>query len=357
MHPQVLLAAKLMLVVLLSGGLSRPLESESAALFADAPAWLRGYASLGWVHTSLVVAAAGALLLNRLVRTAAVVVGLLGLGALAADVARFAPHLAFGSVVSIVAGLQPEGGRPWLVRAVTSFFLLSASATLALTPGWLGGGVPGSWVHMGIAHLSAVGAVSLFGDGFWTVVAWLLPAGGFAVAVGLLVPRTRTAAALALAIGLLLATCTLALAQAHALVIAIGVAALAYLDWPKGPIVVLWPRACGVPMWVRIALDRYDFDGRLDWPLPPDPDAILEVTLERRHYVESRALAALLLRFPVFIVGAFAWAWCSHVLLSVQVAPLAYALVLAPIFTLVAMRRLKHAGRRIQNRVAGRGRP
>ncbi|BET68950.1 hypothetical protein ASA1KI_38680 [Opitutales bacterium ASA1] len=356
MHPQVLLAVKLMLVVLLSGGLWRPLDGSAATLFADTPTWLRAFATLGWLHTLLVVTAATALLLNRFVRTAAVVLGLLTLGALATDVARFSPHLALGGILSVAAGLQPEGGRPWLVRTITSFSLLLISAALALTPGWLGGGVAGSWIHLGVAHVAAAGAASLFGDPFWTLFAWLLPTGGFAVAVALLVPGTRTAAAIVLAGGSLFTSFTIALPQAHALAITVGVAALTFIDWPKGPVVVLWPRACGVPMWVRIALDRYDFDGRLDWPLPPDPDAILEVTLERRHYVESRALAALLLRFPVFLVVAFATAWCSHVLLPVQVAPLAYVLAAAPLLTLVAMRRLKHAGRRIQRRVVGQGR-
>jgi hypothetical protein len=140
-----------------------------------------------------------------------------------------------------------------------------------------------------------------------------------AIPAGLCVPRLRrTAARLALVFYTLL---YLALGSTEVVLFAgaIAIAQISCLKWPRS-IVVVWPRACGWPLVLRIALDRYDFEQRTDWPRPPDPDAELEVWFDQRHVTGPKAIISLLLFFPMSYFALLAVVAGIHAFLPRTVA-------------------------------------
>ncbi len=355
MQPQVLLMAKLALVVLVTDGVFLNLDASFAPL-ADVFDNLPGESpALGLTLKALFIAAGATLLVNRFVRSAAMLLGILALYTQAASAPAYAAHLVVCGTLLILGALQPRSEQPWLVRALVSVSLLVVAIAQARGMPWLEGATIDSWVATGVAHPLLAWLRGSPGMAWISpAVAWIMLVAEAAIAVCILIPNTRRGACYGLVACLLASGFTLASPDMQAFSISLGLASLAFLEWPRGAIAVLWPRACGFPLWLRIALDRYDFDGRLDWPLPPDPDAILEVDLDARHFEDARALAAVLMRFPAFLIAAFAVIWTAHLLLPPSAAAIANVVVIVPLVILFALRRLRHASRRLQNRIAAR---
>ena len=357
MQPQVLLMSKLALAVAVTGGVFDDLDRPLAPLIGA----LDPLASSGiWLALALKAAflvAAAFLFVNRGVRSAAGVLGILVLYTQSASAAAFGSHQVVCGALLTLGALQPRSEQPWLVRGLVSTVLATGAILRAGDHAWLDGTTIESWVTTGVAH-PVLAWLRAFVGGPWVsqAAAWIILVAEVAIAICLLIPVLRRAAAWCLAFHLLISGFTLAIPAMQAASVAIGIAGLSFLQWPKGAIAVLWPRACGFPLWLRIALDRYDFDGRLDWPLPPDPDAILEVDIDERHSEDVRALSALLLHFPVFLFAAFLVIWGTHLLLSLASAALAHVIVVGPLLGLFALRRLKHARRRLQSRIASSSR-
>ncbi|MGH8018529.1 MAG: hypothetical protein ACREIA_09600 [Opitutaceae bacterium] len=352
MQPQVLLMAKLALVIIVSDGVFLNLDASFAPL-ADTFENTGATPELGWALKAAFIAAAAALLVNRLVRSAAMLLGILTLYTQAVSAPAYAAHLVVCGTLLILGALQPRSEQPWLVRALVSVALLVAAIAKARSMPWLLGTTIESWIATGVAHPALAWLRNEAGMAWISeAVAWIMLVCETALAICILIPNTRRGAGFGLAAYLLVAGFTLASPQMQAFSISLGLASLAFLEWPRGAIAVLWPRACGFPLWVRIGLDRYDFDGRLDWPLPPDPDAILEVDLDTRHFEDARALAAALMHFPAFLIAAFAIIWAAHLLLPPSAAAVANVVVIVPLMILFALRRLRHARHRLQTRLA-----
>lgn len=352
MQPHTLLMAKLALVLLATGGAFAQLGRPFAPLIDG----VEGLQDVVWLAPALKIlfgVAGLSLLLNRFVRLAAGLLGLLGLYSLASASPGYGIHLAVAAVVLILCALHAPREQPWLIRVFVISTLAMMALAKILTPEWMAGDIVRAWMEAGLAHPLATWLQTVM-PGAWVpqAIALFMVAAEVSLAVTLVVPRTRRVALWALGAYLLATGLLVASPETGALAIALAIGSVSFIDWPKGSISVLWPRACGYPLWLRIALDRYDCDVRLDWPLPPDPDAFLEVDISGRHYEGSRALSVVLLHFPAFLASAFALVWVAHLAVPTPIAAVIHAMLIGPVLALFALPRVKRTTRRLQ-RVAG----
>lgn len=341
MQPNALLMAKFLFVLLVATGFTRHLGTPLAPLWPGLDS-LRDLPAARLAVPALFCAAGALLLFNRLARTASVVLGLLVLLAQLQSRPAFTGETWLAGSLLIMAGLQARGDRPWLARGFVVLFYLASAAAQLLTPGWTTGRVFNGWIDAGLLNPLAELFVSP-----WMApgVAWSMVAVEVALASTLLIQRTRKAAVfagIALHLGLNL---VFAGADLGGFSLVIGIAYLAFLDWPTTEVSATWPRACGWPIWLRIVLDRLDWDRHIDWPFPPDPDADLMVSYDGHVYFHWRALCRLLLASPVFLSGVFVLVLAAQVLLPPVVAATEQAILLGPLvlfFAVPAARRVQH---------------
>ncbi len=295
-RPNTLLMAKLSWLLLVVSGFGRDLlapYTPAVGLFQTIPGESTWFAIAFWLGGLC-------LLFNRFARFSAVLVGAVALLAPFESVPAWHPHAWVCGCVLTLAALQGPAENPRFLRA-----LLVVVHGAALT-----GAIKGSlWVH---AALAKPWSSEDYAGTVARALAAHLPPGSLepvlreatlvicaAVTLGMLVPRLRRAAAwLALffytALYLMQGSREIALFAG-----AVAIAQIAVLDWPRF-VIVVWPRSCGWPLWLRVALDRYDFERRTDWPRPADPDAHLEAWFDVRPVAGARAVANLMLFFPTF---------------------------------------------------------
>jgi hypothetical protein len=344
MLPNTLLIAKLSVLILLADGFWRQLRGPfipAEGMFSIFPDHAAVTAAMHLVFFGLAMC----VLLNRFVRPASAILGAFIILLQVASMTAFrGPDLLCGSLL-LLAGLQGERDEPVLIRWQVVLVHAAAVLEATRTNGWGGVWIADRWIPEDFSNpvflmLEAVMPSGWFG---------MLAAGFVALAelilvVAFLQRRFRKYAVwsgLILHAGIYAATGT---TETAAFTAALFVAYLSFLNWPKESVCALWPRSCGWPMWLRIALDRYDFDGRIDWPLPPDPNAELEVSYGNRHTMDARALRDLLLLFPAFYFFLFAFAainqWLWPVTISVALnGTLAFGLLW--FFSVSSFRRIR----------------
>jgi hypothetical protein len=302
MRPNTLLMAKLSWLLLVVGGYWQAFLAPvipGLSLLANVPggtAWLAGAFWLGGV----------CLLLNRVVRVASVAIAISVLLLPFESVTAWHPYAWICGGVLLLCGLQGPGDEPRFVR----WFLILVHCAAAL--GTIGGA---GWIATALAapwnESDFVGVVPRWIEGF-------LPPGDLAralywgsltvcvtIPLGLLVPRLRRPVA---ALALLFYTVLYVALGSTELALfagAIAIAQISCVPWPRF-VLVVWPRSCGWPLALRMALDRYDFERRTDWPRPPDPDAELEAWFDLHPVAGAKAIVDLVLCFPVFYFALLA---------------------------------------------------
>lgn len=315
MRPGTLLMAKLAWLLLVVGGYWKSLHAPvtpAVGLLDAIPAANLWLALLFW-------SGGLCLLLNRFVIGASALVGGVVLLAPFESLIAWHPYAWVCGGVLVLCALQRGSEQPVFLRWFAILVHVAAFLGALHGAGWIGTALtsPGS-------ETDFVGAVPRW-------IAALLPPGALAnglrwytlvvcavVPVALVIPRLRRLA------------CWLALVFYTTLYLAIGtrevalfagamaVAQISFLDWPRF-VIVLWPRACGWPLWLRIALDRYDLEHRTDWPRPPDPDAELEAWFDLRPLAGPKAIVNLVLCFPVFYFVTLAVMTATHAILPAHV--------------------------------------
>ncbi len=304
MSPEVLLAAKLAWVLLLASGFLMHAGAAGAPVIPGLDVLAPG---TSWMFRALFIVTGLALLTNQATRIAAVVAGACVLIAPLQSLAAWRAHEWICGAVLVLAGLETPGERPWLLRAQATIALLAVVldrtdaihwAAPATLEGWeverdvpslirlLEDTLPAAWMHAGAT--------------------WLVPLSALAIASGLWVPRLRSRAAWAACVWFLAGYLLVGATDAGFHALAGLVTLLAFLEWPRQSIAAHWPRACGWPMWLRIALDHYDFDQKTEWPFPENPDADPDVWIDGHLLPRRSGLAGLLLYFPLFHMSAFA---------------------------------------------------
>lgn len=304
MSPEVLLAAKLAWVLLLASGFLVHAGAIGAPLFGGFDVLAPGTV---WLYRVLFVVAGLALVANQATRISAAVAGACVLLAPLQSIAAWRGHEWICGAILLLAALEMPGERPWLLRIQATLALLAVVldrtdaiqwATPATLEGWrvdrdapslvrvLESALPTTWMH--------------------AFATWLVPLSAIALASGLWVQRWRGRAAWLACAWYLAGYLLVGETEAGFHALAGLVALLAFMEWPRQSLAAHWPRACGWPMWLRIALDHYDFDRKTDWPFPQNPDADLDVWIDGRHLPCRHGLAALLLTFPLFHMAVLA---------------------------------------------------
>lgn len=349
MLPNTLLIAKLSVLILLADGFWRQLKGPfvpAGGMFSILP----DHAAVTAVVHLVFFGFATCVLLNRFVRRASAILGaFIILLQMASITALRGPDLLCGSLL-LLAGLQGERNEPVLIR--WQVVLVHAAAALEATRanGWCGVWVADRWIPEDFSNPVFLLLEAVMPSGWFGMLAvGFIVLAELALVVAFLQPRFHKWAVwsgLMLHTGIYAATGT---NEAAAFTAALFVAYLSFLNWPSESVCALWPRSCGWPMWLRIALDRYDFDGRIDWPMPPDPNAELEVSYGNRHTMDVRALRDLLLLFPAFYFVLFAFAainqWLWPVRISVALNG-AVAFGLLWFFSVSSFRRIRFRWRR-----------
>ena len=306
MNPEVLLAAKLGWVLLVcTGFLARAGRQGAAVLAALEPLG----AVSGWLLPAAFLVSGAALLTNQMTRAAAGIAGASVVLTMLGSLAAWRAHEWLCGAVLVLASLDTPGGRPWLLRAQAT---LALAVVVLDRPGnidWTSRATLEGW-EVGADTYSLLGALRAMGPAWLPelVAGWLMPATGLIAAAGLWLPRMRAPAAWAAALWLILAYMLTGTDESAWYGLGVLVAMLGFLEWPRQSLAAHWPRACGWPMWLRIALDHYDIDQQTEWPFPNNPDADLDVWVDGRHLVGRRAVGALLLYFPLFHASVFALA-------------------------------------------------
>lgn len=320
MSPEVLIAAKLAWLLLVCGGFFARVGRPGAAmvsLFDGFPA------GAGWLMPVLFAVSGLALLTNQAARTAAVVAGACALLTPLFSIAAWRSHEWICGAILLLAGLDKPGGTSLLVRAqatlclgVVLFDQTGAVdwTTQATLEGWRVDRDSWSLLQSMRESLPA-GMLGFAGS-------WLVPLSALVIATGLWIQSMRRIAVWCACAWLLVGYLVIGTDTAALFTLATLVAMLAFLDWPRSSIAAHWPRACGWPMWLRIALDHHDYDRRTEWPFPQNPDADLDVWIDGAHLTGRRGIAALLLYFPLFHMTVF-----SAVILLLLVLPQPWAMV------------------------------
>jgi hypothetical protein len=316
MRPDTLLMAKLSWLLLFASGYWYSLRAPAvpgANLLGPVPGGSGWLAAAFWI-------AGGCLLCNRQVRGACVVLGGVVLLAPFESIVVWHPFAWVCGGVLLLCALQAPGSESRFVR----WFLVLVHCGAALGAidgaGWITTALAPPWSedqYLGALPRSITeflpGHVLVPGLTWGTILVCIV------VPIGLLVPRSRRAAAgLALWFYTLL---YLTLGSTEVLLFggAIAVAQISCLEWPRY-IKVVWPRACGWPLFLRVVVDRYDFEDRTDWPRPADPDAELEAWFDLRRVTGTRAVINLLLSFPAFYFIVLTMFAAVHALLPRVIA-------------------------------------
>jgi hypothetical protein len=336
MAPEVLCVAKLAAAALVLDGFFARIDGPFVPV-ADWP-WAAGLpAGFGTVLQAGFWITAGALLVNRWPRAASVACGAIVLAGQAVALPAVAGHALLLGFLLVLAGLEAPGRRPVLLRAQMALVFLLAAAGKAATPEWRDGAIVLDWLHAGLPGLFMPAAGGGVAHAAAAAAAWALVLAQAAAAAGLAVPRWRGRAAAGAVVLNLVFVFLVPTRAMEAWTLAVGVGLIAFLDWPRGAVHAHWPRACGWPMALRIALGRHDHDHRVVWPFPADPNGELEVEADGARLHDWHALRFLVLHSPAFHAAWLALAMAVYRLLPEASAAGVFVVVGAPLWAFLAV--------------------
>lgn len=300
MRPNTLLVVKLTFVLLCAEGFTAYLHRPFLPFFellyhlGEIP----GYARL------LKAAFLGGgllLMINRLVRPTSILLGLVVLLANAQSEVNFRNHLVICGCALLLAGLQPTGQQPWLLRWQMVVVYLGAWLNKITDPDWLNGNFFEFWTHENMRHASYIHLAGLLPAQWLSIVfSWVTILSEFLVMAGLCFRRWW---AVTLWIGLFfhLGTFVFTLGNPFGhFVQSLGIIYLAFLTWPdrRG---TAW-----IPTGFSGRLARLirwcDADRIWDWRENPG-GRVLEVELADRHLTGMSAFREIL-----FYSAGFYWA-------------------------------------------------
>lgn len=279
MRPNTLLMAKLTFLLLLVSGF--PQQILLAALI---PWWAGGeiLVHLNGLRPALAVvffAAGTLLLLNRFVRHASLAAGVVVFAVLLLSRSAFHAGTVLSGFILLWGGFQGRRDHPSFVQwqIVIAHFALFLGATNGLD--WLGALTAEPWIPEDVGNPLLQSVQQVFPSGWFD-----LSLGGLVLVTELLLtvglalrPLRRPAIVGSLAFHTALYG-LMGSREIAVLVAAMAIGMLAFVHWPQTTLTAIWPRACGWPVWLRMTLERTDWDQRIDWPMPRDPEGELEVS-------------------------------------------------------------------------------
>lgn len=305
MRPNTLLMAKLTFLLLVAGGFLPQLFS------AFVPWWTAGtflvpLPGLQEALAGIFLAAGMSIMLNRFVRHASMVAGVVVLLVLLLSQPAFHAGTILAGCILLLGGFQGRREHPSFIQwqMVVAHFALFVGATN--NADWIGALTAEPWIPEDVGNPLLLAGRQLLPAGWFDHgIAGLVLGSELLCTVGLAIRPLRRPALFA---SLTLHTVLYGLMgnQEIALLVgAIAIGSLSFVRWPQTTITAIWPRACGWPGWLRRLLEGTDWDQRIDWPMPRDPDGELEVSCDGAHTRGWSGVCTLLLFQPAFHFGLF----------------------------------------------------
>lgn len=305
MRPNTLLMAKLTFLLLLVSGFPRQIFAGFVPWWA-AGDFLAQLEELKTVFAVVFLLSGAAILLNRFVRHASLAAGAVVFLVLLLSQSAFHAGLLLCGCILVLGGFQGRRDDPSFVQwqMVVAHFALLVGATNGVN--WIGALTADFWLPESA------------GNSLLSAVARMLPAGWFNHGLGWLVIGTELLLTIGLAVRPLRRPALFVSLAFHSalygfmgtgelavLVAAMAIGSLSFVRWPQTTITAIWPRACGWPVWLRVYFERTDWDQRIDWPMPRDPDGELEVSRDGVAMRGWSGLCTLLLFHPACYFALF----------------------------------------------------
>jgi hypothetical protein len=252
------------------------------------------------LQTVLVVSAL-ALLFNRRVRLASLLIGSTMLLAVVSSKAYYGNNKTFCGLMFFLTGLYTPGTQPWFLRWQLAITYFGAGLNKLLDPDWQTGVFFENWAVNRLHHSWYVALDSLLPPLVLArFMCWTTVVTELGVVPAILMPRLYYWAICANVIfqaGLLLFTGTTFTLFFYSMT----AASLAFVTWPAGPLPVLYDANSRVLLWAKEFLKRWDFEGMFQWEpyeLATGQDR-LRLLVGQKVYSGFRALRMIVLLNPV----------------------------------------------------------
>jgi len=253
------------------------------------------------------------LLFNRWPRIWAICLGILVLLANVQAEINFRNHSTICGFVLLLAGLQPAGQQPWLIRWQMVVVYLGAWLNKQLDPDWLDGSFFEFWTHERLQHSAYMYMASLLPAGWLSLLfSWVTIMSEFVVLIGLCIRKWWTPV---LWIGLLFHLATFVFMKGNPFghfLQSLGIAYLAFLTWPESSRVVHFSSG----RWGIFFkfLQILDFDHVYLWRKNPDV-SFLQVEMQQKDVTGMQALSEVLFYSSGFYwMILFVFSVCMHLL-------------------------------------------
>jgi predicted DCC family thiol-disulfide oxidoreductase YuxK len=219
----------------------------------------------GWVLRGVVLLGALSVLFNYRVRTACLLMGSAFLIGTLTSRIYFENNRQFLGCVLLLLGLYEEKTGPWLVRLQMILVFFSAALNKLLDASWRSGAFFNYWSHY------AINKSLYFQLAAWLppmvlprIMSWMTIVLEFSIVFFLLIRRTRF---WGIWMGLLLALGLNAFTERTFGVFfyAMPICYLAWVEWPRSAVTVLYDDDCGFCTRTRAWMERFDLEKLLVW--------------------------------------------------------------------------------------------
>jgi len=241
-----------------------------------------------WTLPTIALIGAVAILFNYRVRAASLAIGVSFLLGVLSSRIYFENNVMFLGCVFVLLALSDQRTGSWLVRAQVMFVFFSAGLNKLLDASWRSGHFFDFWAKMAInKSLYFKLAAALPTMLLPRAMSWMTIVMELSICVGLLFRRSRT---LAIWTGLLLHLGMNVLTERTFGIFfyIMPIAYLAFADWPRPGITVLYDGDCGICARTRRFMERLDLEGLFQWqPFQQASDlhGISKQALSERLYV------------------------------------------------------------------------
>jgi predicted DCC family thiol-disulfide oxidoreductase YuxK len=245
------------------------------------------------------LAAAAALFVNWRVRAASIVLGLTIFVSILASRPAFSNNLAYCGALLFLIGLQPPDREPWTLRLQVVLLYFGAGLNKLLDPDWRSGQFFEYW--FGHAH-SHAWYLQIAGHMPPLLVSRLMSWASFCTELGLSVMLLfRRLYPVAIMVGLAFHTSMLVMTNTtfRMYYIAACVSYLAFVTWPKGPLMAAYDRECGFCTTAKRFYERIDLERRCRWISSPQLRESICLIVAEKRYNGFAALRMLLLYNPL----------------------------------------------------------